>query len=223
MSLGLPRMMWRKRKIILTVLVMILTLTILSYRSKHQCINSVKNVNKVLTKKGVKKMCEKQQVKSADECIAFEEASKLKSKNEYLDLQLNDCPKYIKDTKVDYSESEVEEKETPLAFSLLAHKDANQLSKLLSAIYRPWNSYCLQLDSKSNPKFVKLITKLVKCYKSFHPSSTVFLSQSSISLVWQHSSLLEGDLTCLEQLSQRNSAWKYFLNVVGSEFTHCYL
>lgn len=192
-----------------------LIMTLVSYRSKHECINTVIAVNEDLDKKGRHTMCQKQQLKSADECNSFQEDSKLKSKDEYLDLQLNDCAGYIEDTKVD---SEDIEKETPLAFSLLAHKDANQLSKLISAIFRPWNSYCLQLDSKSNPKFIKLMTKLIKCYKTVHTNSTIFLSQSSISLVWQHSSLLEGDLACLEQLSQKNSGWKYFVNVVGSEY-----
>lgn len=213
---NLSRKMLRKSKIVMTVLVMMLVLTILSYRAKHHCINTVITVNDVLGKKGLKRMCEKQKLKTADECVLFEEDAKMKSKDEYLDLQLNDCHKYVEDIKVDISEAK--EKETPLAFSILAHKDAIQLSKLLSTIFRPWNSYCLQLDSKSSPEFIELITKLVKCYKTIHSNTTIFLSQSTISLVWQHSSLLEGDLNCLEQLSQRNTDWKYFVNVVGSEF-----
>ena len=34
------------------------------------------------------------------------------------------------------------------------------------------------------------------------------------SKVWQHSSLLEGDLACLQQLQQKNSQWKFYLNIV---------
>merc|ERR1719233_1236269 len=200
----------------MTVLVMMLVLTILTYRSKHHCINTVNTVNDVLNKKGLKRMCDKQKVKTADECMLFEEEAKFKSTDEHLHLQLNDCHRYVEDMKVDFSEAK--EKETPLAFSILAHKDAIQLSKLLSTIFRPWNSYCLQLDSKSSPKFIELITRLVKCYKTIYSNTTIFLSQSTISLVWQHSSLLEGDLNCLEQLSQKNPDWKYFVNVVGSEF-----
>eukprot|EP00092_Neocalanus_flemingeri_P004033 GFUD01004341.1.p1 GENE.GFUD01004341.1~~GFUD01004341.1.p1 ORF type:complete len:406 (-),score=130.77 GFUD01004341.1:4-1221(-) len=195
---------------------MMLTMMILRYRSKQECFATVTAVNDDLEKKGLHTMCKKQQVKSAEECNVFQEDSKLKSRDEYLDLQLDDCARYIEDTKVEYNE--VKEKETPLAFSIMAHKDANQLSKLISAIFRPWNSYCLQLDSKSSPQFTQLVTKLVHCYTTVHRNSTVFLSLSSLSLVWQHSSLLEGDLACLEQLSRRNSDWQYFVNVVGSEY-----
>ena len=74
--------------------------------------------------------------------------------------------------------------------------------------------------------------KLVACYRSAHPSTDIFLSTANLSLVkqknnpvlkvfnaiafkvWQHSSLLEGDLACLQQLQQKNSQWKFYLNIV---------
>ena len=94
------------------------------------------------------------------------------------------------------------------------------ISRLFSAIYRPWNSYCIQLDSKSSVEFVRIVRKLVDCYNSANPESEAggFLSSVSISLVWQHSSLLEGDLACLAQLLSRSDRWRYYVNVVGSEF-----
>lgn len=93
-------------------------------------------------------------------------------------------------------------------------------SSLLSAIYRPWNFYCIQLDSKSSAEFVRIVRRLVDCYNSDNPESDpgVFLSSLSISLVWQHSSLLEGDLACLSQLLNGSHHWQYYVNVVGSEF-----
>ena len=95
-------------------------------------------------------------------------------------------------------------------------------SRLLSAIYRPWNSYCIQLDSKSSEKFLRVVRKLVQCYNSHYAAEEggagMFLSSSSLSLVWQHSSLLEGDLACLSQLRDRSHNWKFYVNVVGSEY-----
>ena len=90
----------------------------------------------------------------------------------------------------------------------------------MSAIYRPWNSYCIQVDTKSSGEFLRIVRKLIDCYNSLNPDSdpAVFLSSESLSLVWQHSSLLEGDLTCLAQLLNRNNNWQYYVNVVGSEF-----
>jgi len=111
-----------------------------------------------------------------------------------------------------------EEKKLPLAFAILDHRDGAQLAKLMKAIFRPWNSYCIQVDSKSSEPFRALVEKLVACYLSVHPSTDIFLSNVNLSLVWQHSSLLEGDLACLQQLQQKNSQWKFYLNIVGSEF-----
>ena len=61
---------------------------------------------------------------------------------------------------------------------------------------------------------------LSSCYNSQYPKSSpgVFLSSLSLSLVWQHSSLLEGDLACLSQLLQRSKSWRFYVNVVGSEY-----
>ena len=40
-----------------------------------------------------------------------------------------------------------EEREFPLAFSILFHKDLEQVENLLRTIYRPQNWYCLHLDA----------------------------------------------------------------------------
>ena len=94
------------------------------------------------------------------------------------------------------------------------------------------NDTSIQVDSKSSEKFYALVEKLVACYRSAHPSTDIFLSTANLSLVkqknnpvlkvfnaiafkvWQHSSLLEGDLACLQQLQQKNSQWKFYLNIV---------
>ena len=89
--------------------------------------------------------------------------------------------------------------------------------RLFSAVYRPWNSYCIQIDNKSPEHFKNLMKKIVNCYESYYNSS-VILSPSDISLVWQHSSLLEADLNCLEALLEKYENWKYYVNIVGSEF-----
>ena len=157
-----------------------------------------------------------QNVRSEEECDVFQENSRVFSSEEYLDNQLSDCKKYIQASKVPWHEKY--EREMPLAFSVIAHRDASQLAKLLSAIFRPWNSYCLQIDSKSSPEFTAVVTKLVQCYNSEYPSSSIFLSQSSVSIIWSHISLLEADLACMEQLMQRNQDWQYFINMAGSEY-----
>ena len=43
-----------------------------------------------------------------------------------------------------------EEMEFPIAFSLLVYKDTEQIYRLLRAIYRPSNYYCIHVDAKVN-------------------------------------------------------------------------
>ena len=39
-----------------------------------------------------------------------------------------------------------EEEAFPIAYSLLMHKEVEQAERLLRAIYRPQNSYCIHID-----------------------------------------------------------------------------
>ena len=45
-------------------------------------------------------------------------------------------------------EASLEEESFPLAYSILVYKDAEQVYRLLRAIYRPNNYYCLHVDKK---------------------------------------------------------------------------
>ena len=84
-------------------------------------------------------------------------------------------------------------------------------------MYRPWNLYCVQLDSKSSPEFQAVIQKLLRCHSTYHSVDNIIL-MPPYNMVWQHSSLLEGDLACLSQLLNRSHHWQYYVNVVGSEY-----
>ena len=212
------RITWRKykTKLLLILLLIFFLLMLMKYKTENACIIAVKGVNADLTNLAMYKQCEKQKQNTAKSCNAYEEKSKARSTEDYLDSKLDNCHQYIQDTRVPYNSQY--EAQIPLAFSLVAHKDGVNLSKLLSAIFRPWNSYCIQLDSKSSPKFVRVMTKLVRCYNSVYNNSTIFLSERPLSIIWNHISLLEADLGCLEQLQLRDHAWKYFVNIAGSEY-----
>jgi len=154
---------------------------------------------------------------SPDQCTKERRLAEARATDDHLAVELEDCPAYLGRTPAGTEWTE-EERSTPLAFAIMAHRDGGQLAKLLAAVFRPWNSYCFQIDSKSSQKFNNLVQKLILCYTGQNPHTQIFLSASNISLVWQHSSLLEGDLSCLEQLEEREHTWEYFLNMVGSEF-----
>ena len=55
-------------------------------------------------------------------------------------------------TEIGYTDNPVskEELEFPLAFSILFHKDLEQVENLLRTIYRPQNWYCLHLDADAS-------------------------------------------------------------------------
>ena len=59
-------------------------------------------------------------------------------------------------TETGYTDNRVskEELDFPLAFSILFHKDLEQVENLLRTIYRPHNWYCLHLDADASEVFL---------------------------------------------------------------------
>ena len=105
-----------------------------------------------------------------------------------------------------------EEEDFPIAFSVLMHKDVEQFERLLRAIYRPQNVYCVHVDNKSHPDIHLAVSALARCFNN------VFVLQPSIAVHWGHFSVLEAELMCMKQLLRRSKHWKYFINLTGQEF-----
>ena len=72
---------------------------------------------------------------------------------EFIELTKN-CSAFK--TERGYTDSPVskEELDFPLAFSILFHKDLEQVENLLRTIYRPHNWYCLHLDADASEVFL---------------------------------------------------------------------
>ena len=87
-----------------------------------------------------------------------------------------------------------------------------QVERLLRAIYRPQNSYCIHVDSKSGDAFKKALAAIAQCFDN------VFLASRSLDVQWGRFSVLEADLICMEDLWQASATWKYFINLTGQEF-----
>ena len=67
-----------------------------------------------------------------------------------------DCDSYLRDRFGGYYQtdwSSEKEKLFPLAFSILAYHNYDQLEQMLLAIYRPHNYYCLQIDKTAGSVF----------------------------------------------------------------------
>ena len=87
-----------------------------------------------------------------------------------------------------------------------------QVERLLRVIYRPQNSYCIHVDSKSGDTFKKALAAIARCFDN------VFLASRSVDVQWGKFSVLEPDLICMEDLWKASATWKYFINLTGQEF-----
>lgn len=117
---------YRKVTLISSIILLIMTILILIRRKQHKCIDSVRKVNNILEKGGFARTCDKLKLKSVSECNKYDDEMVKRHSHSYLESQLEDCPSYINNTKVHFHP---EEKNYPLSFSILAHKDPVQFSR----------------------------------------------------------------------------------------------
>ncbi|XP_059144074.1 beta-1,3-galactosyl-O-glycosyl-glycoprotein beta-1,6-N-acetylglucosaminyltransferase-like [Physella acuta] len=104
-----------------------------------------------------------------------------------------------------------EEEEFPIAYTIMAYKDSEMVERLLRAIYRPQNYYCIHVDLKSSESFYSAISAISQCFPN------VFLASKRIEVIWGLFSVLEPELICMKELS-RYKKWKYFINLTGQMF-----
>ncbi|KAJ8319670.1 hypothetical protein KUTeg_002779 [Tegillarca granosa] len=144
----------------------------------------------------------------------IEESRKLKYSSNLTNLLQNisgNCREFIQKRNYIMSSLTLEEKEFPIAYSLLVYKHEEQVERLLRAIYRPQNVYCIHIDDKANPKFTHIIRNLSSCFDN------VFITKRSVKVYWGYFSVLEPELICMEELLKYKK-WKYFINLTGQEF-----
>ena len=103
------------------------------------------------------------------------------------------------------------EKDFPLAFAIVAYRDVEQVERLLRAIYRPHNVYCLHIDVKSKQADFDAFNSISSCFEN------VFLIRNPANVTWGGFSVLEAELLCMKLLWQHKS-WKYYINLTGQEF-----
>ena len=134
-----------------------------------------------------------------------------------------------------------EERDFPIAFSLLVFKDLEMVERLLRSVYRPQNRYCIHVDSKSDPKFFSALKSVAACFPE-----NVHMSSRRVDVRWGTFTVLEPELICMQDLwdmdgnttsdgdkisdrtdnshqpnTQRKrtkNKFKYFINLTGQEF-----
>ncbi|KAM7018445.1 beta-1,3-galactosyl-O-glycosyl-glycoprotein beta-1,6-N-acetylglucosaminyltransferase 4-like [Tautogolabrus adspersus] len=123
-----------------------------------------------------------------------------------------DCQTFIRARG--YNDVPVSEAERsfPLAYSLVVHKNAPMVERILHAIYAPHNIYCIHYDQKSSPAFVKAVKNLAQCMPN------VFIASKLESVEYAHISRLNADLNCLSDLLRSEVRWRYVINLCGQDF-----
>ncbi|XP_028312294.1 beta-1,3-galactosyl-O-glycosyl-glycoprotein beta-1,6-N-acetylglucosaminyltransferase 4 [Gouania willdenowi] len=122
------------------------------------------------------------------------------------------CPTFIRIRGYDDVSVGEEERSFPLAYTLVVHKNAPMVERILRAIYAPHNIYCIHYDHKSSPAFIKAMRNLAACVPR------VFIASKLESVEYAHISRLNADLNCLSDLLRSNIQWKYVINLCGQDF-----
>nr|XP_061802141.1 beta-1,3-galactosyl-O-glycosyl-glycoprotein beta-1,6-N-acetylglucosaminyltransferase-like [Nerophis lumbriciformis] len=105
-----------------------------------------------------------------------------------------------------------EEKDFPLAYSIVLHHKMQSFERLLRTIYAPQNIYCIHVDLKAPPSFFAAVSSVAACFPN------VFLVGRRENMIYNGWSRVQADLNCMAELNASNVAWKYFLNVCGQDF-----
>jgi len=122
------------------------------------------------------------------------------------------CKQFVARRRYATSPVNREEAEFPIAFSILMFKDVEQFERLLRAVYRPQNLYCIHVDNKSNDDIHAAVRMIARCFEN------IFVVDQPYAVRWGTFSVLEPELACMRLLLKRSKKWKYFINLTGQEF-----
>ncbi|XP_033502123.1 beta-1,3-galactosyl-O-glycosyl-glycoprotein beta-1,6-N-acetylglucosaminyltransferase 4-like [Epinephelus lanceolatus] len=136
----------------------------------------------------------------------------VEDKDESLVNLTSNCSLFIKSRGYDNVCESVEEKAFPLAYSLVVHKYAWMVERLIRAVYSPSNIYCIHYDQKSSAPFISAMEGLARCLPN------VFIASKRESVFYASISRLKADLNCLSDLLESEVKWKYVINLCGQDF-----
>lgn len=123
-----------------------------------------------------------------------------------------DCPSFLKFRGYDDVCVSEEEQDFPLAYSLVVHKSAWMVERLIRALYSPTNTYCIHYDQKSSAQFISAMRGLARCLPN------VFIASRRESVIYASITRLKADLNCLSDLLGSEVRWKYVINLCGQDF-----
>ncbi|XP_013916463.1 PREDICTED: beta-1,3-galactosyl-O-glycosyl-glycoprotein beta-1,6-N-acetylglucosaminyltransferase 4 [Thamnophis sirtalis] len=140
-------------------------------------------------------------------------------RKEIIDLEDEDviamtsnCQQYRRIREYHLKAVSPEEEEFPLAYSLVVHKNAIMVERLIHTIYSSQNVYCIHYDQKSSDTFKQALENLTKCF------SNIFIASKLEVVEYAHISRVQADLNCFSDLLKSEVPWKYVINLCGQDF-----
>lgn len=136
----------------------------------------------------------------------------VEDKDESLVSLVSNCSLFIESRGYDDVRVSEVERDFPLAYSLVVHKSAWMVERLIKALYSPSNVYCIHYDQKSSAEFISAMEGLARCLPN------VFIASKRESVFYASISRLKADLNCLSDLVASEVKWKYVINLCGQDF-----
>ncbi|KAI4817200.1 hypothetical protein KUCAC02_009476 [Chaenocephalus aceratus] len=124
----------------------------------------------------------------------------------------SNCPSFIKARGYDVVQVSQQERDFPLAYSIVVHKSALMIERLIKVVYSPSNIYCIHYDQKSLEQLISAMEGLARCLPN------VFIASKRESVFYAGISRLKADLNCLSDLLKSEVQWKYVINLCGQDF-----
>ncbi|GAA6221351.1 beta-1,3-galactosyl-O-glycosyl-glycoprotein beta-1,6-N-acetylglucosaminyltransferase 3 [Lates japonicus] len=143
--------------------------------------------------------------------LASRKRQNILSEDVYLNLT-KDCPAYIEKRGFITVPLSEEERDFPIAYSMVIHEKIEMFERLLRAVYTPQNIYCVHVDQKSTKDFQKAVEAIVSCFPN------VFVATKLERVVYASWSRVQADLNCMKDLLNSHVRWRYLLNTCGTDF-----
>ena len=148
---------------------------------------NVKDVNCRLVING-----DETETKKASNMAAIQPRNNPTGAMDYINKPL-DCNTFVAERGYIMSSLTKIEAAFPIAFSILIYKDIEQVERLLRAIYRPQNIYCIHVDRKTSHDIYRASEGIAKCFPN------VFMTARRIGVKWGRFSVLAPELMCMEE------------------------
>lgn len=150
-------------------------------------------------------------VRELNKLLAARVRKRLLTEEFYLNAT-KDCPTYVESRGFITETLSAEERDFPIAYSVVIHDQVEMFERLLRAVFAPQNTYCVHVDQKSPQKFKSAVEAIASCFPN------VFIATKQEKVVYASWSRVQADLNCMEDLLKSPVRWRYLLNTCGTDF-----